>query len=66
MGHIYILYNELFGENVYKIGMTTNLKSRLTTYNTGFPYAQCKYVYTKEVDKLNLRNMEKKYTKKLI
>jgi len=35
-GFIYCLYNDSFEENMYKLGYTKNLKSRLHTYNTQY------------------------------
>ena len=60
------MHHELFGENVYKIGMTIDLKTRLSSYNTGFPFEQCKYVYTKDVGDLKLRDVEKEIHKEMI
>jgi len=38
-GFIYCIHNDIYsqyGDNVYKLGRTINLKSRNSTYNTGF------------------------------
>ena len=57
MGFIYILTNELFGENIYKIGITKNLKSRLCTYNTCVPN-KSSFCFTKSVCEKHLRKIE--------
>lgn len=40
-GYIYCLYNEVYqhyGKDVYKLGMTKNIKKRLTGYTTAYLY----------------------------
>ena len=43
-GFIYIISNSAF-PNYYKIGITTNIKSRLRTYQTSSPYRNYKIEY---------------------
>ena len=38
-GYIYILYNDVYkfyGDNVYKLGKTSNIKTRLSGYTTSY------------------------------
>ena len=48
-GYLYIFFNESFiksyGEDVYKLGRTSNLKCRKSTYNTSF-IKESEYLYT--------------------
>ena len=48
MGYIYVIHHSSFGENIYKIGRTENLKNRISQYNTGTP-TEYAYKYTKFV-----------------
>ena len=64
MGYIYILHHELFDDNLYKIGMTKHLKSRLSSYNVGYP-TNCNFVYTKDLNNLTMRNIERQIHKKM-
>ena len=57
MGYIYIMTNPLFGNNVYKIGMTKDLKGRIQAFHTCLP-TDTEYVYTKEVNNTLLRKFE--------
>lgn len=43
-GYIYIISNKAF-PNFYKIGVTSNIKSRLRTYQTSAPYRDYKIEY---------------------
>ena len=43
--YVYIISTKIYeGQNIYKIGRTNNLKSRLSTYNTG-SHKNDKYYY---------------------
>lgn len=54
--------HEFFDANVYKIGMTKNLKTRMSSYNVAYP-TNCTFVYTKNVDNLILLNVEREIHK---
>lgn len=63
--YLYLLNEE--NTNFYKIGITKNIKSRLSTINTGNPnkvklYKQWKHKYYKEIEK----NIHKKFNRQKI
>ena len=49
IGFIYILENPVYKKHI-KIGKTFHLSSRLSTYNTGSPFKDYYYSYTKETE----------------
>lgn len=44
-GYLYIVHNPIFAKDVYKLGRTNNLKTRLRSYVTGY-IEPSKYLYT--------------------
>ena len=57
MGYIYIMANPLWGNNIYKIGMTKDLKGRIKSFHTYLP-TDTEYVYTREINDASLRKNE--------
>jgi hypothetical protein len=57
-GYLYVFYNESFvksyGEGVYKLGRTKNLKNRISTYNTSF-IKDSEYVLTSRLFKNSIK-----------
>jgi hypothetical protein len=49
-GYLYIIYNPIFAKDVYKLGRTNNLKTRLRSYVTGY-IEPSKYLYTTKMFK---------------
>lgn len=49
-GYLYIVHNPIFLKDVYKLGRTNNLKTRLRSYVTGY-IEPSKYVYTTKLFK---------------
>ena len=49
-GYLYVVYNPIFAKDVYKLGRTNNLKTRLRSYVTGY-IEPSKYLYTTKMFK---------------
>ena len=49
-GYLYVVHNPIFAKDVYKLGRTNNLKTRLRSYVTGY-VEPSKYVYTTKLFK---------------
>ena len=59
MGFIYILSHPTFDENVFKIGLTKDLKSRLVSFNTSCPHRSFSFAFTTEIPNDSLRAFER-------
>tara|TARA_R100001443_G_scaffold52766_1_gene64495 strand:- start:2909 stop:3235 length:327 start_codon:yes stop_codon:yes gene_type:complete len=61
-GYVYAFKNPAF-KGWVKIGKTTNLKSRLGSFNTGSPFRDFECVYSIDIPKTRLKYHEKKILK---
>jgi len=52
-GFLYVITNPAW-DGYYKVGKTTNLSNRLATYMTGSPLRDYNYLFTIEVDDVNI------------
>lgn len=52
-GFLYVITNPAW-DGYYKVGKTTNLSNRLATYMTGSPLRDYNYLFTIEVDDVNV------------